>query len=72
MGRVTIGGELRTTGADVVTLEVEGEIGEIAVAGGIFATGHGSDAVHLTGREIRGLDKVDISAADGERIRKPS
>ena len=72
VGRVTIGGELRTTGADVVTLEVEGEIGEIAVAGGIFATGHGSDAVHLTGRDIGGLDKVEIGAADGERMRKLS
>lgn len=68
VGRVTIGGGLRTSGADVVTLEVEGEIDEIEVAGGISAAGRGSDAVHLRGGPIRGLDAVEISAAAGERI----
>lgn len=70
IGTVAIGGALRTSGANVVTLEAEGEIGEIAVANGITATGAGSDAVHLTDRDIRGLDKVKISAHDGERIRR--
>lgn len=68
VGRVTIGGGLRTSGADVVTLEVEGEIDEIEIAGGISAAGRGSDAVHLRGGPIRGLDDVEISAAAGERI----
>ena len=68
VGRVTIGGGLRTSGADVVTLEVEGEIDEIEVAGGISAAGRGSDAVHIRGGPIRGLDAVEISAAAGERI----
>lgn len=68
VGRVTIGGGLRTSGADVVTLEVEGEIDEIEVAGGISAAGRGSDAVHLRGGPIRGLDAVEMSAAAGERI----
>ena len=70
IGTVTIDGALHTSGANVVTLEVEGEIDEIAVANGITATGPGSDAVHLTDRDVRGLDRVEISAADGERIRK--
>jgi hypothetical protein len=68
IGKVAIGGELRTSGANVVTLEVEGEIAEIDVAGGISATGAGSDAVHLGDGEIRGLDDAKISAAAGERI----
>ena len=66
--KVTIGGELRTTGADVVTLEVEGEIGEIAVAGGISAAGRGSDAVHLRDEHIAGLENLAISAAAGEPV----
>jgi hypothetical protein len=70
IGKVTIGGALRTSGANVVTVEAEGEVGEIAVAGGVAATGAGSDAVHLTGADVRGLDAVPISASDGERIRR--
>jgi hypothetical protein len=58
----------QTTGADVVTLEVEGEIDAIEVAGGISAAGRGSDAVHLRSGPMRGLDGVEISAAAGERI----
>ena len=69
VGRVTIGGEMRTSGASVVTLEVEGEIGEIE-ARGITATGAGSDAVHVAAGDIPGLEKVPISAADGEEIRR--
>jgi hypothetical protein len=73
IGKVSIGGALRTSGANVVTLEAEGEIGEIAVTGGITATGAGSDAVHLSGHDIKGLDKLKISAEGGEPIRrKPS
>jgi hypothetical protein len=72
IGKVTIGGALRTSGANVVTLEAEGDIGEIAVAGGVTATGANSDAVHLAGADVKGLDKLAISASDGERIRKLS
>jgi hypothetical protein len=68
VGKVAIGGELRTSGANVVTLEVEGKIAEIDVVGGISATGAGSDAVHLGDGEIRGLEGAKISAAAGERI----
>jgi hypothetical protein len=68
VGKVAIGGELRTSGANVVTLEVEGEIAEIDLVGGIAATGAGSDAVHLEEGEIRGLDGAKISAAAVERI----
>lgn len=72
VGKVAIGGKLRTSGAQVVTLEVEGEIAEIDVAGGISATGTGSDAVHLGDGEIPGLDRVKISAAAGEPIVRSS
>jgi hypothetical protein len=59
--RVRIGGRMRTSGENVVTLEVEGGLGEIDVAGGITADGRGSDAVR-TSHEIPGLDKLEIHA----------
>jgi len=69
IGKVSIGGQLRTSGAKVVTLEVEDrEIDQIDVAGGISATGAGSDAVHLSHGEIGGLDHTTISSAAGEQL----
>lgn len=44
--RVRVGGRLVTTGDDVVTVEIEGEVGRLDVAGGVWASGRGSDAVH--------------------------
>jgi hypothetical protein len=68
IGKATIGGELRTSGADVITLEVEGEIGELEVAGGISARGQGSDPVRLRDGHVGGLGDLMIRAADGRRI----
>lgn len=68
IGKVRIDGALRTAGENVVSLEVEGEIGEIEVAGGITATGAGSDAVHIANGEIAGLERLQISSTNGERI----
>jgi hypothetical protein len=68
IGKATIGGELRTSGADVITLEVEGEIGELEVAEGISALGRGSDAVRFQDGDIGGLDRLTIRAADGESV----
>ena len=52
-----IGGRLVTAGANVVTLEVGGRVGEVSIAGGVRATGAGSRAVSL-------LDSADIDIAD--------
>ena len=37
---------LLTAGKDVVSVEIEGDLDQLTVAGGISATGAGSDAVH--------------------------
>ncbi|HKS92371.1 MAG TPA: hypothetical protein VJQ83_10615, partial [Tepidiformaceae bacterium] len=65
--RIEIGGKLATSGDDVVTLEIEGSMGALAVRGGVHATGRGSDGAHVVtgGPDLEG---VDITAADGERI----
>ncbi len=62
IAKVGIGGELRTAGENVVTLEVDGEVGHIDVVGGIHATGAGSDAVHLRS-DVPGLDAISITPA---------
>ena len=64
-----IGGKLLTTGSQVATLEVAGKIASLAVDGGVHATG--SDAVHLTGKGVN-LDGLDITAEDGETIKRIS
>ena len=58
IGRLTVGGALRTTGDDVVTLDVEGAIDELA-AGEIAAFGAGSLPVRVSGAgSVAGLDSV--------------
>lgn len=72
IGKLSVAGELESTGDNVVTLEIEGEIGEIEVAGGVTAAGNGSDAVHLNGGDVPGLDALRITAAAGEQIVRSS
>ena len=60
VGTITIGGVLRTTGDNVVTVEVDGTVGRIDVAGGITASGNGSEAVR-TSVNVPGLDAIAIN-----------
>lgn len=45
---VHVGGDIRTAGDDVVTIEAFDRVGSWDVGGSIAATGKGSDAVHFT------------------------
>jgi hypothetical protein len=67
LGTIAVGGQVRTTGDDVISMEIEGAVGRIDVSGGIVATGARSDAVHARG-EIPGLDELEVSAARGRAI----
>jgi len=61
IGRLAVGGSLRTDGDDVVTLEAAGTIGELT-AGEIVARGVGSDAVRVSGSgSVGGLDSVKVT-----------
>ncbi len=60
VGAISIGGVLRTTGDNVVTVEVDGTVGRIDVAGGITASGNGSEAVR-TSVNVPGLDAIAIN-----------
>jgi hypothetical protein len=67
IGRLTAGGSLATHGDAVVTLDVAGTLGALAVQGGITASGAGSDAVRVAG-EVPGLETVPVAAAYGRAI----
>jgi hypothetical protein len=61
IGRLAVGGSLRTEGDDVVTLEAAGTLGELT-AGEIVARGIGSDAVRVSGSgSVGGLDSVKVT-----------
>jgi len=56
-----VGGSLRTSGDDVVTLEAAGTVGELK-AGEIVARGVGSEAVRVSGAgSVGGLDSVAVT-----------
>jgi hypothetical protein len=65
--KLHVGGWLSTSGDDVVTVEIDGTIGELEVGGGIKAAGRGSDAIHLNGGSPS-VDGVVIEAEHGRRI----
>lgn len=64
---IKVGGRLATSGAGVVTAEIEGAVGRLDVAAGITATGAGSDAVHVK-RDVAGLDAIEVSSVRGRAI----
>ncbi|MDQ0261786.1 hypothetical protein [Sinomonas atrocyanea] len=67
IGSIAIGGRLATMGSGVTTLEVEGSVVSLEVAGGIHAHGKGSDAVHL-GDGAPDLAGIEVTADSGEPI----
>jgi hypothetical protein len=71
VGSVHIGGKAQTSGDDVVTVELHGEVGQLEVGGGIHATGARSDAVHV-GASSPDLSDIDITAAQGREVVLPA
>ena len=62
-----VGGAIRSSGDDVVTVEVADNVGSWNVRGGIHATGQGSDGVHHAGAGTAPTG-VDISSVNGEAV----
>lgn len=65
--RIDIGGRLATSGDRVTTLEVTGKLKGLTVAGGIHATGQGSDGAHL-GKEAPDVSTLEIASAHGRPV----
>jgi hypothetical protein len=67
IGKLASKGRIATSGDDVVTVEIDGEIGAMDVAGGIIAQGARSDAVHVRG-DVPGLAGIAVKSAHGEPV----
>jgi hypothetical protein len=66
IGALDVAGQLHTSGEDVVTLEIHGTIDDIAISGGVLATGRGSDAVHTCGGAD--LTGIALNANHGQTL----
>jgi hypothetical protein len=66
--QLDVRGGLRGAGAGVTTVDIRGEVADARVAGGIVATGPGSDALHVASGTLR-LNDTEITAADGVAVR---
>lgn len=64
---ITIGGRLASAGDNVTTLEIDGVLRALSVAGGIHAVGAGSDAARI-GDGAPDLAGIEITAAHGEAL----
>ncbi len=71
IGSADIGGEARTSGDDVITVEIEGQLDRLQVSGGISAEGERSDAVHIRGQGPD-LSGFSIKARDGQPLVRTS
>ncbi len=64
---VTVGGRISTRGDNVITVEIDGELGRLQAAGGVTADGHHSDAIHVRG-DGPDLTGLVITAANGDGV----
>ena len=67
VGTITVGGQVRTSGDNVITVEIDGNVGQVEIAGGVVAEGNDSDAIHTRGM-VSGLTDVSIKTAKGQDI----
>jgi hypothetical protein len=67
IGQAVVGGRISTRGDNLITVEIDGELGSLRVGDGIHAEGHGSDAVHIRGEGVD-LTGVTVTAMDGQEI----
>jgi hypothetical protein len=71
VGAITVGGQVRTAGDNVISVELDGAVERIAIAGGVTAGGTGSDGIHVRG-EIPGLEAIKVHAPHGHELVRTS
>jgi hypothetical protein len=67
VGTIRVGGQVRTAGDNVITAEIDGDVGHIQIVGGVVADGNGSDAIHTRGM-FPGLTEVTSKTANGQNM----
>jgi hypothetical protein len=65
IGEATVGGRLETRGDRVVTVELNGTVGRLEVAGGVIATGRDSDAARVSPETGAALAGVVVRSEQG-------
>jgi hypothetical protein len=63
--KLRVGGDIRTSGEHVVSLEVAGVVDHIEVRGRVIAEGDDSDAAHVSADATAALDDVELAAPRG-------
>jgi hypothetical protein len=67
VGAITVAGQVRTAGENVISVELDGVVDRIDIAGGVAADGAGSDGIHVRGH-VPGLDAIKVRAPHGHEL----
>ncbi len=67
VGKIVVGGQVRTAGDNVISVEIDGDVERIEITGGVTAEGDHSDGMHVRG-EVEGLDAIAVHARDGDDL----
>ena len=67
VGKIVVGGQVRTAGDNVISVEIDGDVERIEITGGVTAEGDHSDGMHVRG-EVDGLDAIAVHARDGDDL----
>ena len=67
VGKIVVGGQVRTAGNNVISVEIDGDVERIEITGGVTAEGDHSDGMHVRG-EVDGLDAIAVHARDGDDL----
>ena len=51
----------------MISVEIDGDVGQIAIAGGVVTSGSNSNAIDIRDN-VPGLDEVSIDTANGQDI----
>jgi hypothetical protein len=68
IGRLEVGGDIRTSGDGVVSQELLGTVDHLSVAGRVAAEGRHSDAAHVRPAVVAALEGVALRARHGPRL----
>ena len=68
IGRLEVGGDIRTSGDGVVSLELLGTVDHLSVTGRVAAEGRHSDAAHVRPAVVAALEGVALRTRHGHRL----
>ncbi len=70
VGSINIGGWVSTTGDNVITIELDGEVDKLQVRGRVVADGQNSNAIYISG-DSPDLTTLQVMASHGRTDGRP-